>query len=127
MIQTDSQARKYQTKFTNGEAASQADTSADKGGTGHGFRPHELLEAALASCMNMTLRMVAERKEIPLADVAVQVSLDRSDPEHPVFEYSAQFHGELSPAQRDSLLAVMDRCPVRKTLSKPLQFRLVDQ
>ena len=35
-------------------------------GKGQGFRPHELLEAALASFMAITLRMVAREREIAL-------------------------------------------------------------
>lgn len=47
------------------------DTTPDKKGANHGFRPHELLEAASASCMNMTFRMYAEIHAIPLAGMSV--------------------------------------------------------
>lgn len=57
MIRTDSQPAKFQAQFTNGVQVSVSDTTPDKGGGNLGFRPHELLEAALASCMNMSLRM----------------------------------------------------------------------
>ena len=40
--------------------AASSDNTPDKGGKGAGFRPHELLEAALACCMNMSVRMYAE-------------------------------------------------------------------
>jgi len=50
MIQASSQPERYRTAFTNGGQTALADTTADKGGGGAGFRPHELLEAALASC-----------------------------------------------------------------------------
>lgn len=52
------------------------DTTPDKEGANHGFRPHELLEAASASCMNMTLRMYAEIHAIPLAGMSVAVWLN---------------------------------------------------
>lgn len=57
MIRTDSQPGKSQAQFTYGGQFSVSDTTPGKGGGNLGFRPHELLEAALAGYMNMTLRM----------------------------------------------------------------------
>lgn len=122
MIRADSQPIKYQTEFTNGAHISTSDTTADKGGANLGFRPHELLEAALATCMNMTLRMAAEQYGIPLSSVSITVSLNRKEPKEPVFEYSVQFDGALSEAQKSQLLAAVEKCPVRNTLSQPLRF-----
>lgn len=124
MIHADSHPGKYLTEFTNGAHFSTADSTADKGGANLGFRPHELLEAALASCMNMSLRMYADKYDMALSGVSVAVSLNRSTSEQPTFEYSVEFHGSLSEQQQEQLLSVLDSCPVRTTLSKPLQFRL---
>lgn len=124
MIRADSQPTSYQTQFSNGEFASVADSTFDKGGGNLGFRPHELLEAALASCMNMSLRMYAEKHDIAPPDVSVVVALDRSDPDKSLFEYSVQFRGEISESDKDRLLSALAKCPVRKTLSKPFQFEL---
>jgi putative redox protein len=85
MIQADSQPDKFLTVFANGTHAFTSDTTADKGGRNLGFRPHELLEAALATCMNMTLRMAAEKHAIALSSVSVTVSLKRN-PEGSSFE-----------------------------------------
>lgn len=122
MIRADSQATNYQTEFTNGAHRSMSDTTADKGGANRGFRPHELLEAALATCMNMTLRMAAEKHAIPLSSVSITVSLNRKEPEAPVFEYNVQFGGALSETQKSQLLAAVGKCPVRNTLSQPMRF-----
>lgn len=127
MIHTDSQAAKFLTRFTNGEHVAASDTTPDKGGGNLGFRPHELLEAALANCMNMTLRMSAEKHAIPLSGVSVTVSLNRLNrnaPEGPTFEYSVEFRSSLSQVQKGQLLLALESCPVRTTLSKPLHFRL---
>lgn len=123
MIRTDSQPAKFQAQFTNGAQVSVSDTTPDKGGGNLGFRPHELLEAALASCMNMTLRMAAEKHAIPLSGVSVNVSLHRTNLDGPLFEYSVEFHGSLAESQKDQLLSALEHCPVRKTLSQPLHFR----
>jgi putative redox protein len=127
MIRADSQPTKYQIQFTNGEHVSVSDTTSDKGGSNLGFRPHELLEAALASCMNMSLRMCAEKHAIPFSGVSVAVSLNRSNPAGTLFEYSVQFRSELSEFQKHQLLSALESCPVRNTLSKPLQFKLCGQ
>lgn len=122
MILTSSRSVAYQTHFTNGEHSAVADTVSDKGGTGQGFRPHELLEAALASCMNMTLRMAAEKHGIQISGIEIKVSLDRRDPEAPCFVHEVRFDGDVDAEQRRRLLATLERCPVRKTLMSPLRF-----
>ena len=125
MIRTDSQAARFQAQFTNGVQVSISDTTPDKGGGNLGFRPHELLEAANASCMNMTLRMCAEKYAIPLSGVSVAVFLNRSDPNGPLFEYRVEFRGMLMESHKRQLLSALECCPVRTTLSKPLHFCLL--
>lgn len=127
MIHSRSQPEKFQTEFTNGSHVSLSDATPDKGGANGGFRPHELLEAALASCMNMSLRMHAEQNRFPLTAVSVTVSLDRSNPELPLFGYKVEFHGPLSESQKVQLLAHLETSPVRRTLMKPMQFRHLEQ
>jgi putative redox protein len=126
MIKAESTAAPLLTQFTNGTYTAQSDTTADKGGSGQGFRPHELLEAALASCMNMTVRMAAKKYNIPLSGVTVTVNLNRSQPDAPVFEWHVQFAEELTTEHRERLLSAVSRCPVHKTLSKSLQFKMVE-
>lgn len=120
MIYANSQSEPYLTQFTNGEHSAGADTTSTKGGGGRGFRPHELLEAALAACMNITLRMSAQRHGIPLVGASVRVCLNRDAPDGPTFLYHTELHGSLSDAHRRQLLASLETCPVRTTLSGPL-------
>lgn len=122
MIRADSQPQEFLTFFTNAEQIASSDTTGDKGGGNRGFRPHELLEAALANCMNITLRMSAQKHHIPLESASVTVSLNRATPEGPTFEYSVQLRGPLSEEQKGKLLASLEHCPVRTTLSKRLHF-----
>ena len=124
MIETNSNDIRYQTRFTNRTHSALSDTTQDKGGRGSGFRPHDLLEAALASCINMTLRMYADQHNIPLSGVTTRVTLDRTSPVETVFEYEIELHGLLSQDHRDLLLEVAKECPVRQTLSKRIGFRV---
>lgn len=59
MIRSSSLGVPYQTAFTNGAFDAVADVPVENGGGGQGFGPHELLEAALATCLTMTARMSA--------------------------------------------------------------------
>lgn len=70
--------------------------------------------------------MHAEKQGIPRSGVSLAVSLNRSYPDGPLFEYSIEFHGSLSESHKGQLLSVLENCPVRNILSKPLHFRLRD-
>lgn len=98
-----------------------ADTTPPKG-AGEGFRPHELLEAALASCTAITLRLVAQERGISLKHLSVKVDLDRSDVARPTFCTNIELDADLSEADRKTLIAAARLCPVRKTLSKTIAF-----
>ncbi|RXZ42518.1 OsmC family protein [Crenobacter cavernae] len=123
MITTTSEAGGYRTRFDNGHGSAIADTPHDKDGGRDGFGPHELIEAALATCMNMTARMVAEARGIALEAVTVTVTLDRSRPDEAVYDYEVELAGTLTDAERRVLRAAIARCPVRKTLARQSVFR----
>jgi putative redox protein len=122
MICATSESTPYQTRFSDGEHQGISDTTADKGGQHSGFRPHDLLEAALATCVNMTVRMYADNHAIPLRSVTTKVSIDRTLPDEAVFRYEVDLDGELTPVQKDKLLRAANACPVRRTLSKGIRF-----
>ena len=113
----------YRNSYGNGRFTGRGDMPADKGGDGDGFRPHELLEAALATCMSMTVRIAAEKHGYPLTGVAVTVSLDRSVPEDFAFDYSLELEGELSETQRAHLARAAAQCPVSKTIAAQPRLR----
>ncbi len=91
-------------------------------GKGQGFRPHELLDAALASCMAITLRTVATERGIALEQAQVTIEVDRAHEAETVFRARVDLRGVLSDAERKLLLVAVRHCPVRKTLAKQLSF-----
>lgn len=123
MIISTSEPTPYRTRFSDGTHEATADTTADKGGSQAGFRPHDLLEAALANCVNMSVRMYADHHDISLAGVTTRVTLDRHLEEEVVFRYEVELDGDLTPDQKRALLAAARACPVRKTLSKRIRFQ----
>lgn len=127
MIETRSLPQAYRGIATNGRCDMQTDAPHAKGGGGSGFGAHELLEAALATCVNMAVRMHASAHGIPLQAVEVSVRLLRPDDETIVFEQVLEFEGPLSDEDRAALKAAADASPVRQTLSKRMQFSWSDQ
>lgn len=83
-------------------------------GTDTGPTPGELLLTALGACTSMAVRAYAQRHEWPLDRVDVAV---RFGAQGQVVK-NIGLVGELTPAQRDQLLAVAGRCPVHRLLTK---------
>jgi len=123
MIVSQSKEPRYLVQFTNGQQQADADVLPIKGGQGAGFGPHELLEASLATCINMWIRMQADQLGIPVGAIAVSVSLKRDHPEEAVYQCSVKLEGAMSEDQRATLLLAADNCPVRRTLLKKPLFQ----
>jgi putative redox protein len=104
-----------------------ADTFPDIGGDDLGPDPHELLDAALASCTALTLTLYARRKGMKLVSIEVEVDHDESDGVYRM-RRDVRLAGELSPDERARLLDIANRCPVHRTLSGRFEItsRLVD-
>ena len=120
MIRTRTGEQNYQVRFTDGRHEGLSDVTEDKGGGNSGFRPHDLLEAALATCLNMWLRMYADNHKIPLTHIETTVSLDRSQADEVTFNYWLDISGPLSNSEKKKLVAAAASCPVHKTLSKTI-------
>ena len=77
----------------------------------------------MACCINIWLRMYAEKRRIPLSGVTAEVRLDRRLPQQTVFEYAVDLQGPLSQQQRHELKQQIDACPVSQTLLKRISVR----
>jgi putative redox protein len=91
------------------------------GGEGSAPAPHELLPAAVASCISTTLVMYARTKGWDLGEVTVDVDYDhRSTPRHCVVD--VELGGLLSAHQLVRLEKVAQSCPVRRSLEGGVKF-----
>jgi putative redox protein len=108
------------------------DEPVDVGGGGEGPTPYDLLAGALGSCTAMTLNFYAKRERYPLEGVDVTVTHDRQHAKDCAdcvthqgyihrFHVQIALHGPLSEEQRQKLLVVAGRCPVRKTLQSEIR------
>ena len=91
------------------------------GGDGSAPSPHELLPAALASCISTHLVMYGRTKGCDLGDVSVAVDYDhQATPRH--FAVHILLGAELTRDQLDRLHKVAVSCPVRKALQDGAEF-----
>ena len=122
MITCQSMDKDFQVRFSDATHTSIADTSPERGGGGEGFRPTELLAAALGCCINITIRVYAKNHDIPLEGATVTVNLNLDDPNKTVFEYALDLKGNLDEQARDKINRAAKACRVHKALKNPLEF-----
>jgi putative redox protein len=123
----------YRTNITVGRHTFTADEPLNAGGADTGPTPYDYLLGALGACTAMTIHMYAARKTWPLDDVIVRLRNARSyaaDCENcdaqsvgiGRIERQIDLSGSLTDEQRQRLLAVADRCPVKQTFERGLQI-----
>jgi len=120
MIEATALPVAWQVRFRADDQEGRADTVKDGTGGSAGMRPHELLEASLATCMTISARMALADLGIPGGAVGVRVHLER---EQSVtrFRYELILDPALEP-HRPAVTESIERSPVRSTLSKQLTF-----
>lgn len=106
-----------------------ADEPSTVGGDDFGPSPYDLLNASLAACTVMTLKMYAQRKKWDLQEAYVYITNKKVhsddlnlEPENPGYvdfiTKKIKLIGNLDSTQRQRLKEIASRCPVHKTLEK---------
>ncbi|HEV2954483.1 MAG TPA: alpha/beta fold hydrolase [Xanthobacteraceae bacterium] len=134
VVVTETRASKFQQTITVGRHSLTADEPVAAGGLDSGPNPYDLLLAGLGACTAMTLRLYADRKQLPLERVSVKLThsrihaedcetcetkegmLDRIDKEITV-------EGALDDDARARLLEIAEKCPVNRTLKSEIDIR----
>lgn len=112
----------YLTRVYAGGHLIYADEPEDKGGTNEAMTPGCLLLASLGSCTAITLRMYADRKEIPLTYIRIQLYINNEDEMDATTRIirKIEMEGELTQEQRTRLMQIADKCPIHQLLSHPI-------
>ncbi len=124
----------YETTISNGRQTITADEPASLGGTDLGPTPYDYLLAGLGSCICITVRMYADRKEWPLESIEVKLSQERvhhadcQDCESDkgfvhIIEKEVILEGDLDEKQRARLMEIVGKCPVHRTLQNEIVIR----
>jgi putative redox protein len=92
-----------------------SDSPREIGGDDLGPDPHELLDAALASCTALTLHLYARRKGMLLSNVEVEVGHTEGDGVYRM-RRDIRLTGDLAEQERNRLLEIANKCPVHRTL-----------
>jgi putative redox protein len=116
MIQSTIEAEAYRVTHSNSRHTFYADEPEALGGKDSAPTPDELLEAALASCTLVTLRMYTNHKQWNVGVIKIKVSLVR-EKEKTIITRELNFENELSEEQKQRLAQVAKACPVSKTLA----------
>ena len=86
-----------------------------------GPTPMEMVAGALAGCISITLRMVAQRKGWPLEGVDAEVAIVKETVEgsrpRDTFEVQVTLQGPLDDKMRAELTRIASRCPVHRVLA----------
>jgi putative redox protein len=110
---------KFQHQITIGNNSILSDADKAAGGNEEGMTPHEILEASLASCVAITLKMYSNVKNFPLEYADVEVTIEKAEKGN-VFKKTVKLFGPLNDEQKKRLLEIADRCPVHKILTSPI-------
>lgn len=114
---------RYQQEVSVGQHRLIADEPENVGGADAGPAPFDYLMAALGACTSMTLRMYAERKEIALTGISVELDHEKVDIDGKLrdrINRRITLSGDLSAEQRQRMLEIANKCPVHRALSQPL-------
>ena len=105
----------------NGRHTITTDEPQSLGGSDLGPAPHELLPAALASCVATMIVLYARRHgwELPATDVEVRYDADATPRR---VEVDVHLPDTLTPEQAVRLRRVADSCPVRRALEAGFAF-----
>ena len=125
--------QKYRTEIKIRNHTLIADELISDGGADEGPTPMEMMISTLGACIAVTTRAYAQRKGWPLEAISVDIDMKRIKREdYPAYtgeapyvhEFREQIHfeGALTDEQKDRLMQIAAKCPVRLTFENPVFF-----
>jgi putative redox protein len=112
----------YAVTVTAGTHTLTADEPASRGGRDAGPSPYDLVLAGLGACSAITLRMYADRKQLTIRSLEVDLSFHREGDRN-VIHRVVRLEADLTPEQRARLVDIIERTPVTLTLKNGSEIR----
>ena len=114
------QGLKMAQTLTVGTSTLVVDSPASDGGDDAGPSPHDLYDSALAACKALTVMWYANRKHIPVLDLAVSVERDNTRERDGFYSLTSRVRigGPLTDAQIAELRSVAEKCPIHRLMTK---------
>ncbi len=117
----------YITQIENGNHQLWADEPLEAGGQDKGPSPIGYLEAAIASCSTITMRMYADRKGWDLEEVMVTVERRHDEQnKETIMAKSVEIRGNLDAQQTQRLIDIGGRCPVIRLVANNVKIINID-
>ena len=105
----------YAVSVTAGQHQLIADEPTDRGGRDAGPTPYDLVLAGLGACSAITLRMYADRKQLTIRSLEINLSFHKEG-ERNVIRRIVHLDADLTPEQRARFADIIERTPVTLTL-----------
>jgi putative redox protein len=102
------------------------DEPVDRGGADTGPAPFALLLSGLGACTAITLRMYAERKSWPLAEVDVKLTYIVADRDTRWIDRLITLHG-VDDDQRAKLAEIAEKTPVTRAVRAGTEIRTITE
>jgi putative redox protein len=112
----------YAVTITAGQHKLIADEPVDHGGRDAGPAPYDLVLAGLGACSAITLRMYADRKQLTIRALEINLSFHKEG-DRGVIRRIVHLDADLTPEQRARFADIIERTPVTLTLKAGSDIR----
>ena len=109
-------------------ASLSTDAPVDNNGKGESFSPTDLLATALGSCMATVMGIAAQRKEIPLEGMKIQVRKHMSDDQpRRIAKLEVEIHMPISEdhPEKKLLQSTVLGCPVHHSIHPDIEVPII--
>ena len=121
MSTTTKHIQKLQYQIIEGRHQIVSDVTPTLGGDDAGPDPHQILKMSLAACTAITLQMYANRKQMDLQDINVEVNI-LSEGKETQIGRRIHFEGNLSDEDKARLLEIAGKCPIHRLLESQVHI-----